>query len=127
MNSIHRMMINICSKELEQSKQFYTQLFDFTVNFDSDWFVQLISQDQQLELGIISQSSEIVPQAVPATSGGYYITFVVENADAVFELAKQKQIEIIQEPEDTFYGQRRLLLKDPNGVIVDVSSVIAST
>jgi len=117
-------MINICSDNLSESKDFYTKLFDFNVNYDSDWFVHLISKDKQFELGIISRTSEIVPNVVYNNPQGFYITFVVDNADKLFEIAKSESLEILSEPEDTFYGQRRLLLKDPNGALVDVSSPI---
>jgi len=36
---INHLLTNMCSDYLEQSKLFYTALFDFTVNFDSEWFV----------------------------------------------------------------------------------------
>jgi uncharacterized glyoxalase superfamily protein PhnB len=116
------MMTNICSEKLAESRDYYTKLFDFNVDYDSDWFVHLISKDQQLELGIIRRTSEIVPAEIKDNPHGFYVTFVVENADDVFEIAKNEGCDIIREPTDTFYGQRRLLLKDPNGVIVDVSS-----
>jgi predicted enzyme related to lactoylglutathione lyase len=124
MKPIIRMMTTICSENLTLSKEFYTKLFKLTVNYDSDWFIQLISPDKQLELGIIDRTNEIVPRNSQTNPGGFYITFVVDNADEVFGLAKSEGFEIIREPADTFYGQRQLLLKDPNGVVVDVSSPI---
>ena len=122
MMKIDRMMTNICSDNLAESRDFYVTLFDFNVDYDSDWFVHLISKDKQLELGIISRTSEIVPKGFQNGPKGFYITFVVESADAVYEIAKKNGLEIMAEPEETFYGQRRLLLKDPNGALVDVSS-----
>lgn len=124
MKTLDRLLTNICSDKLEESKAFYTQLFDFTIDFDSDWFIHLISKDKQLELGIIKRDNSIVPQAAQVNPQGFYITFVVENADEVYDIAKAQSFEVITAPEDTFYGQRRLLLKDPNGVVVDVSSPI---
>ena len=117
-------MTNICSDKLQESKAFYTRLFDFRVDYDSDWFVHLISESKSLELGIISSSSEIVPEAAKVSPEGFYITFVVDVADEVFEIAQAEGFSVISEPKDTFYGQRRVLLRDPNGVIVDVSSPI---
>jgi len=122
MKRINRMMTNICSEKLTESREFYTKLFDFSVDYDSDWFVHLISKDQQLELGIISRTSEVVPDGFQKDPQGFYLTFVVENADDVHEIAKNEGLEVLREPSDTFYGQRRLLLKDPNGTLVDVSS-----
>jgi len=121
---LNRMMTNICSDQLPASKLFYTTLFDFRVDYDNDWFVHLISADQQLELGIIDRTHAIVPPTVQQAPTGFYVTFVVEDVDAVFEVAKTNSFEVISEPEDAFYGQRRLLLKDPDGAIVDVSAPI---
>ena len=124
MKKINRTIINICSDLVEESKDFYTKLFDLKVAFDSDWYVQLTSGDGQIELGIISRTSEIVPADFQKLPQGFYVTFVVDEIDGIFEIAQQEQFEVISPPHDTFYGQRRLLLKDPNGALVDVSALI---
>ncbi len=121
---INRMMTNICSLQISESRDFYTKLFDFAIDYDSEWFVHLISKDKQLELGIIEMNSEIVPKDIRKEPTGTYITFVVDNVDEVFETAKKNKYEVIQSPENTFYGQRRMLLKDPNMYIIDISSPI---
>ncbi len=117
-------MTNICSDNLPESRNFYTKLFDFNVDFDSDWFIHLISKDKKLELGIIDRTNDILPKDFQDNPQGFYVTFVVDNADEIFQIAESEKFEIINEPTDTFYGQRRLLLKDPNGVLVDISSPI---
>lgn len=117
-------MTNICSDRLPESRDFYTTLFDFDVDYDSDWFVHLISKDKQFELGIISQTSEIVPDGIEGNPMGFYVTFVVDDVDEVFETAKRANALVVKEPTNTFYGQRRLLIKDPAGAIVDVSSPV---
>ncbi len=124
MKTINRLMTNICSTKLPESRDFYVKLFDFNVDFDSDWFIHLASKDKQLELGIIDQNNGMVPAEFQTQANGFYITFVVDSADEVFEIASKENFEILSEPSDTFYGQRRLLLKDPNGALVDVSSPI---
>ena len=121
---INRIMTNICSDSLQESKNFYIKLFDFNVDYDSDWFVHLISNDKQLELGIIDRKNEIVPEETRNHPQGFYVTFVVDNVDQLFEIAKTENFDILKAPADTFYGQRRLLLKDPNGTVVDISSPI---
>ncbi len=124
MKKINRIMTNICSDNLAESQDFYTKLFDFNVTYNSDWFVHLISKDKKLELGIIYRTNEVVPKGFQNNPQGFYITFVVDNADEVFKIAESEKFEIISEPTDTFYGQRRLLLKDSNGTLVDISSPI---
>lgn len=124
MGKLNRILTNICSDDLPASKDFYCTLFDLEVAFDSDWFLQLISKDKHLELGIIDRKNDLVPKAYQEMPNGFYLTFVVDDADAVYEIAKSAQFEVLAEPLDTSYGQRRVLLKDPNGALVDVSSPI---
>ena len=75
-------------------------------------------------MGIIDRSNEIVPIDFQNKPQGFYVTFVVDNADEIYKIAESEKFEIISEPKDTFYGQRRLFLKDPNGTLVDISSPI---
>ena len=125
METLNRLLVNVLSYDLEASKAFYTALFDFRVDYDSDWFVHLISAEHQLELGILSAEGDMVPTGLQPQPRGFFITLVVQNADSVFWLAKEKGLPILSEPEDTFYGQRRLVLKSPEGSIIDVSSPIS--
>ena len=119
---IKRLLTNICAKNLEESKKFYTSLFSFNVDYDSDWFVHLISEGRELELGIILDRHEIVPVEAQGGISGVYLTFVVEDVDILYEKAKELDCNIQQSPEITFYGQKRMLLEAPEGTICDVSS-----
>ena len=121
---IDRIMTNICSENLTETKIFYTKLFDFNVDYDSDWFIHLVSKDKKYELGIIDRSNENVPKGFQNSPQGFYITFVVENAEELFAIAESEKFTIVSKPMDTAYGQRRLLLKDPSGTLVDISSPI---
>ncbi len=119
---IKRLLTNICSQNLEQSKKFYTSLFAFKVDYDSDWFIHLISEGRDLELGIISENHEIVPAQTRGSISGVYLTFVIEDVDSFHQKAKSLGYEILQSPEMTPYGQKRMLLVSPEGTICDVSS-----
>lgn len=124
MQTITRFIFNICSEKLPESKTFYTKLFDFAVAYDSDWFINLVSEGKQVELGIIAVGHDVVPAGLTQLQSGGYLTLVVTSADAVYAAAQQAGYDVVQVPHDTAYGQRRLLLLDPNGLTVDVSSPI---
>lgn len=124
MKTINRLMTNICSSKLEESTEFYTKLFDLTVEFESDWFVHLVSKEKGFELGIIDRKNDLVPLEYQQIPQGFYMTFVVNDVDELFKIAVAENLAFVKEPHDTFYGQRRLLLKDPDGSLVDVSSLI---
>jgi uncharacterized glyoxalase superfamily protein PhnB len=66
-----------------------------------------------------------MPAEFQAAPQGCYLTFVVDEVDAVYARAQAMNVSILQAPKDEFYGQRRLLLTDPNGLLIDISSPIA--
>jgi catechol 2,3-dioxygenase-like lactoylglutathione lyase family enzyme len=41
--SFSRILTNICSDQLAESRDFYVALLDFEVSYDSDWYIQLRS------------------------------------------------------------------------------------
>ncbi len=118
-----RLLTNLCSDRLGESRDFYVSLLGFKVNYDSDWYVQLRSPTHpQLELGIIARSSELVPEPFQQAPAGIYLTFVVPDVDAVYAKALGLGLSIHQEPRNEFYGQRRFLTVDPNGCLIDICS-----
>jgi len=119
---VKRLLTNLCSTDLEQSKLFYTSLLNFIVNFDSDWFVQLVSSGRDLEIGIILDGHEIVPDQVKGKVNGFYLTFVVDDVDELFVKAQELNYKIIQTPKLTPYGQKRMLVEAPEGTVCDISS-----
>ena len=56
-----RMLTNLCSDKLAESRDFYVSLLGFEVSYDSDWYVQLRSPNSEIELGIIDRRNELVP------------------------------------------------------------------
>ena len=121
---IERLITNICSDHLSQSRDFYVTLFDMEVGYDSDWFVNLLSKDKRFEIGIIRRTHEIVPADYQSNPQGFYLTFTVEDVDKLHQVILEKGFPLLEGPHDTFYGQRRMLVKDPDGTLVDISSPI---
>ncbi|MEM9986669.1 MAG: VOC family protein [Bacteroidota bacterium] len=126
MQAVQRLLTNLCVSNLSTSKAFYLQLFDLKLAFDSDWFVQLANADQSIELGLIDKNHELVPSSYSGPAGATYLTWVIEDVDQMHEQVKSMDIEIVAAPADTFYGQRRMLIKDPDGILLDLSSLMAT-
>jgi catechol 2,3-dioxygenase-like lactoylglutathione lyase family enzyme len=125
--TISRMIPNICSDCLPETRDFYVELLGFQVQFESDWYVQVAAPGQpRLELGIMQRDHELVPEPFQTLPAGTFLTVVVDNVDDVYTRAMSYNLSVIQPPCDEFYGQRRMLLTDPNGLLVDVSTPIAS-
>jgi len=51
-----------------------------------------------------------------------YVTFVVPHVDELYEKARAMGATLVQEPRNEFYGQRRFLVLDPAGCLVDICS-----
>ncbi|MBE9098631.1 VOC family protein [Vacuolonema iberomarrocanum] len=120
---MQRLLINLCSDRLTESREFYVALLNLTVQYDSDWYIQLVSPNQaNLVLGIIRRDHDLVPEPYQTAPTGMYLTFVVADVDAVYETACSMGLEILQPPRNEFYGQRRFLTVDPNGCLLDISS-----
>jgi len=124
--SFSRILTNICSDRLAESRDFYVTLLGCEVSYDSDWYIQLRgSSKQELEFGIILRTHNLVPLEYQTSPSGMYLTFVVPNVDLVYEQALAMGLHIVQEPRNEFYGQRRFLTLDPNGCLLDICSPLS--
>lgn len=121
--SFERILTNVCADDLAASRDFYVALLGFEVNYNSDWYVQLRSPNSgSYEFGIIKRTHELVPKAFQTTPSGMYVTVVVPDVDASYAKALAMGAKIVQQPRNEFYGQRRFLLLDPSGCLLDICS-----
>lgn len=122
---IKRAFINIMVNDVATSRDFYTNLLGWTVAFDSDWFANLQAPDDTaIELGLFARDHDLIPEAYRNAPRGTLLTIVVDDVDAVHTACLQAGVEVVQAPRDEFYGQRRMLMIDPDGLLVDVSSPV---
>ncbi len=120
---MQRCFVNLLSDDLARARDWYLDLFGWRIDFDSDWFVHLQAPDNDdVELGLLRRDQEIVPAELRAATSGVIVTLVVDDVDELHRRAVEAGADVIEEPRDLFYGQRRLLLRDPDGTVVDVSS-----
>lgn len=121
--AVRRLLSNISSERLQESRDFYADLLGMEVASESDWYIRLRSpSDPGLELGLIQRNHPLLPAHWRAAPVGMYLTFVVDNVDDIHARAVVRGLPIVQPPRDEFYGQRRFLTRDPDGTLVDISS-----
>ena len=121
-----RAFTNVLCRDVGASAAFYTQLLGLKEHFSSDWFVILTDPYQPgFEFGLLQQDHDIVPPAARGPAAGAMLTFVVSDCDLVHGTAVELGAEVIEEPTDMPYGQRRMILRDPNGMVVDISAPTA--
>ncbi|MFK7990537.1 MAG: VOC family protein [Sandaracinaceae bacterium] len=123
--AIQRVFASVLTDRLQASRAFWVDWLGFTVAFDSNWFIQLAAPgDASLELGLIDRHHETIPSAFQLPPTGGLVTVVVDDVDAAHDRALFRDIPVIEPPTDMFYGQRRMLVTSPAGMLVDISSVI---
>ncbi|XOV83661.1 MAG: VOC family protein [bacterium] len=122
-NQVSEMVTAIYVADLERSKNFYCDLLGLVPIFESDWVIQLSSAaNQSLNLTLQPRNNELIPQDFQKPPQGMSIAFVVPDSDAIFSTSLEMGLEIIKEPTNEVYGQRRFLTVDPDGLLIDVSS-----
>jgi predicted enzyme related to lactoylglutathione lyase len=126
MPMLSRVLFNILSKDLAASTAFYRTLADFETIYESDWYVVLTPPGQPLvQIGLIDEVSEFTPRHAWGLKHGTFLTLVVEDVFEVLERARGLGAEVVSEPMAMDYGQTRALIRDPNGLIVDISTPTA--
>jgi predicted enzyme related to lactoylglutathione lyase len=125
--SVQRFLFNIPSDDIEQTAGFYTELFGFEIMFRNvDWYIQLaLPGNPAVQFGIIRRTSSFLPPQLQLPAQGMIFTIQVDDVDSVYQEVKTRGHPIVQALRDEEFGQRHFLLKDPNGLIVNVSMPIA--
>ncbi|TCL00458.1 putative enzyme related to lactoylglutathione lyase [Shimia isoporae] len=122
---MNRAFMNILADDVEKTANFYQNLLGMMRQGDFGWFILLSHKDLAgFELGILERQHDTLPESVPPTMGGAVLTFVVDDLSEVHDRACEMKADIVQTPTDLPYGQRRLMLQDPSGTFVDISSPI---
>ncbi|MBG6164328.1 putative enzyme related to lactoylglutathione lyase [Labrenzia sp. EL_13] len=122
---MQRGFTNILAVDVAQTAAFYETLLGLKPKFSSDWFVNLADPgNPDLELGILQRTNEIVPASARQAPAGVILTFVVDDCDTIHQRAIASNADIVEAPTDMPYGQRRMIVRDPAGTFIDISSLV---
>ncbi len=112
----------IITPKLAESKAFYKEILNFGVTFENDFYLLMHTPNRQAEISfLLPNHPSQQPLFHPAFAGkGTYLTIEVEDADAVYEDLKAKEVDISIELRDEPWGDRHFAIKDPNGVAIDI-------
>lgn len=112
----------IITDKFSETKKFYTQVLDFGVTFENDFYLLLHTPNHQAELSFLQPNHPSQKSLFqPAFEGkGIYLTIEVENVDQVYEQIKNKGVPIEIELRDEPWGDRHFAIVDPNGIGIDI-------
>jgi catechol 2,3-dioxygenase-like lactoylglutathione lyase family enzyme len=115
--SIRRVVPDITSDRLDETRDFYTSVLGFDVGMDMGWIVTFVSPTNPT-----AQISVIQASRAPAEHPSPTVTVEVADVDAVHKRALTRELEIVYPLTDEPWGVRRFFVRDPNGVVLNVMS-----
>ena len=127
---IIRMKLNagIITEKLAESKAFYTQVLQFGVTFENDFYLLLHTPNQEAEISFLlsNHPSQQPLFQKPFTQQGVYLTIEVENVDDYYHSLKEQGVPIAIDLREEPWGDRHFAIVDPNGIGIDIVTYSAS-
>ena len=118
-----QVVFNVLCKNLPASVAFYERLGGFEEVARTDWQIVLGQPGvDTMLLALNDQVSEFTPRHAWGTHNGSYLTLIVEDVFAALEAARMLEVEIIEEPISLPTGLTRALVRDPNGLVIELST-----
>ena len=114
--SIRRIVPNIPSERMDESRRFYTGFLGLEVAMDMGWIVTLVSP------GNPTAQISLVRGPATAAAGGISLSIEVADVDAIHAKAVAGGVPIVYPLTTEPWGIRRFHVTDPNGVVVNVMS-----
>ncbi|MFC4055008.1 VOC family protein [Actinomadura syzygii] len=110
--SIRRVMPDIRSEAMEESRDFYG-LLGFEEVMNLGWVMTLASPSNPTAQVTFMTRDETAP-VVPDMS------VEVEDVDAVWALMQERGAEIVHPLQEEEWGVRRFFVRDPNGRVINI-------
>lgn len=120
----------ILTEKVAVTADFYTKYFGFEVVFEADWYVSLKMSNPEtpFELAILNASHATIPAKFQSNVNGLILNFEVNDVDAEYErLIHGAKLSVELDIRSEEFGQRHFITSDPNGVLIDIITIIQPT
>jgi len=112
----------IITEKLQETKKFYTEVLDFELSFENEFYLLLRTPNLSAEISFLQPNH---PSQRPIFQSefngkGVYLTIEVENVDEVYKQLKDKGVQIEIEIRNEPWGDRHFAIVDPNGIGIDI-------
>lgn len=120
----------ILTDKVSVTADFYMKYFGFEIVFEADWYVslKLSSSETPYELAILNASHSTIPASFQSNVNGLILNFEVDDVDAEYErLIHGEKLPLALDIRSEEFGQRHFITIDPNGVLIDIITIIQPT
>jgi len=123
--SIRRIVPNISSQRMDESRKFYTEFLGLQVAMDMGWIVTLVSpSNPTAQVSLVREQVSAGPQPPPRPRMS--LTVEVADVDAMHTKAVERRIPVIYPLTNESWGVRRFHVTDPNGVVINIMTHLES-
>ncbi|MFH8565173.1 VOC family protein [Streptomyces sp. NPDC017988] len=119
----------IATRDVAAARDFYVRHFGFEATFEADWYVSLHRPDApQYELALLDHTHPTLPEGHRTpVRGGLLLNFEVDDVDAEYRrLVGQAGLPELLSLRTEEFGQRHFIVAAPDGVLIDVITVVAA-
>ncbi len=122
-----KLYVGVISDKRVETERFYKEVLGFNLTFKNESYLLLQTPDGANELSFLLPNEPNQPDIFqkPFLSQGIFVTFEVSDVNAIYNDVKSKGVEIVEELKDELWGDRHFIIKDPNGIGIDIVSYIS--
>ncbi|MDO6440327.1 VOC family protein [Cyclobacterium sp. 1_MG-2023] len=115
---MRRIVPNIYSNNMIESKSFYLDFLNMELAMDMGWVLTFVSKDNPTAQISILQNKD----NAPLDNSAIFLSIEVSDINQWYTKAQQQNINISYPITDEEWGVRRFFVKDPNGVTLNLLS-----
>ena len=118
----------IQTADVAGTSAFYRTHFGFRALFESDWYVHLQQDaDVTVNLAVLRYDHETIPPEGRGETRGLILNFEVEDVDSEEVRLREMGVPVVKSLRNESFGQRHVIFRDPNGVLLDLIKPIPPT
>ena len=106
--------VRVITDDVARLVQFYERVTGIAARWATAQFAELVGPACTLAIG----STRTMAFAAPAATKSAILEFQVDDVDAEFQ--RLTDLDVVQEPTTMPWGNRSLLLRDPDGTLVNL-------
>jgi predicted enzyme related to lactoylglutathione lyase len=116
--TIHRIVPNIYSADLEKSKRFYIEFLEMELVMDMEWIVTFASKNNPTaQISVLQHDKKEKPD-----NKAVFLSIEVGDADSLYAKAQRQGCKITYPITNEPWGVRRFFVEDPNGATINILS-----
>lgn len=117
---MRRIVPNIYSNNMAESKHFYGEFLDMELAMDLGWVMTFVSKDNPTaQISILENKN-----SSPLDNSAIFLSIEVADVNHYYKKAQELAINISYKIRDEDWGVRRFFVTDPNGVTLNLLSHI---